>query len=105
MCISCQHPWQETENESAIHGSHDHVDGAKDRHDVGNLVSLEDVRKDLQIVAVCGTNFEAPGCDVVIALNEYANLALPRLQSGIELAIGDLECGCVKLRTNSKRKQ
>ena len=62
--------------ESAIHRSHDHVDGTEDGHDVSHLVSLQDVRKDLQIVAVGSTDLEAPGGDVVVALNEHADLAL-----------------------------
>ena len=60
---------------SAINGSHDHVDRAQDRHDVGNLVSFEDVRKDLEVVAVCGPDFEAPGGDVVVALDKHADFA------------------------------
>ena len=60
----------------AIHGSHDHVDGTEDGHDVGNLVAFEDVRKDLQIVAVCSTDLEAPWCDVVVPLDEDTDLAL-----------------------------
>ena len=54
----------------AIHGSHDYVDGTEDGHDVGHLVSLQDVGKDLKIVAVCSADFEAPRGDVVVALNE-----------------------------------
>ena len=62
-------------DESAIHGAHDHVDGPEDGHDVGHLVSLEDVGKDLQIIAVRGADFEAPRGDIVVALNEHADLA------------------------------
>ena len=60
---------------SAINGSHDHVDGAQNRHDVGNFVSLEDVRKDLKVVAISGSDLEAPGGDVVVALDEHPDFA------------------------------
>ena len=60
---------------SAINGSHDHVDRAQDRHDVGNFVSLEDVRKDLKVVAVSGSDLEAPRGDVVVALDEHPDFA------------------------------
>ena len=60
-------------NGSAINGSHNHVDGAQNRHDVGNFVSLEDVRKDLEVVAVCGPDLEAPGGHIVVALDEHAD--------------------------------
>ena len=53
---------------SAVDGTHDHVDGPEDGHDVGHLVSLEDVGKDLQVVAVGSADLEAPGGDVVVAL-------------------------------------
>lgn len=61
---------------SAIDRSHDHVDRAQDRHDVGDFVSLQDVRKDLEVVAVGGPDLEAPGGDVVVALDEYPDFAL-----------------------------
>ena len=60
---------------SAINGSHDHVDRAQDRHDVGNFVSLEDVRKDLEVVAVSGPDLEAPGGHIVVALDEHSDFA------------------------------
>ncbi len=60
---------------STINGSHDHVDGAQDRHDVGNFVSLEDVRKDLEVVAVSGPDLEAPGGHIVVALDEHSDFA------------------------------
>jgi len=60
-------------NGSAINGSHDHVDRAQDRHDVGDFVALEDVRKDLEVVAVSGPDLEAPGGDIVVALDENAD--------------------------------
>ena len=60
---------------SAINGSHDHVDGAQNRHDVGNFVSLEDVRKDLKVVAVSGPDLEAPGGYIVVALDEHSDFA------------------------------
>ena len=59
--------------DSAIHGPHDHVDGTKDGHDVGHLVSLEDVGKDLKIVAVSGSDLETPGRDIVVALDKDAD--------------------------------
>ena len=62
-------------SKSAVHRSHDHIDRPQNRHDVCHLVSLEDVGKDLQVVGVSGTDLEAPGCDVVIPLQEYADLA------------------------------
>ena len=39
-------------------------------------MSLQDVRKDLEVVAVGGPDLEAPGGDVVVALDEYPDLAL-----------------------------
>ena len=60
---------------STINGSHDHVDGAQDRHDVGNFVSLEDVRKDLEVVAVSGPDLEAPGGHIVFTLDENSDFA------------------------------
>ena len=69
-------PPQKTVQGSAIHGSHDHIDGTEDGHDVGHLVSFEDVGKDLQVVAVGGADLETPGGDVVVALDEHADLAL-----------------------------
>ena len=62
-------PAKETVQGSAIHRSHDHVDGTKDGHDVGHLVSLENVGKDLQVVAVGSADLETPGGDVVVALD------------------------------------
>ena len=69
-------PPQKTVQGSAVHRTHDYVDGSKDGHDVGHLVSLEDVGKDLQVVAVGSADFEAPGGDVVVALDENADFAL-----------------------------
>ena len=60
---------------STINGSHDHVDGAQNRHDVGNLVSFEDVRKDLKVVAVSGPDLESPGGYIVVALDEHPDFA------------------------------
>ena len=60
---------------SAIDGSHDDVDGAQNRHDVGDFVALEDVRKDLEVVAVSSPDLEAPGGDIVVALQKHANFA------------------------------
>ena len=57
-------------------------------------MSLEDVGKDLQVVAVGSADLETPGGDVVVALDEHADLALAGLQAGVELAVGDLEGGC-----------
>ena len=44
---------------SAIYRSHDHVDGAKHGPDVGHLVSLKDVGKDLEVVAIRSPALEA----------------------------------------------
>ena len=52
----------------AIHRTHDHVDGAKNRHDVGDFRSLEDMGKDLQVIEISCTDFETPWCDVIVAL-------------------------------------
>ena len=67
---------QKTVQRSAIHRSHDHVDGTEDGHDVGHLVSLEDVGKDLQVVAVGSADLEAPGGDVVVAAAFYKQKGL-----------------------------
>ena len=68
-------PPQKTVQGSAIHGSHDHVDGTENGHDVGHLVSLEDVGKDLEVVAIGSPDLEAPRGDVIVALQEHANFA------------------------------
>ena len=49
--------------------------------------------QDLQIVLIGGANFEAPGGDVVVALDEDADFALARFEAGVELAGGNLEGG------------
>jgi hypothetical protein len=61
---------------SSIHRSHDHVDRAQDRHNVRHLVALEDVGQDLQVVLISGADLEPPGGDVVVALDEHADLSL-----------------------------
>ena len=60
----------------AIHRPHDHVDGAKDRHDVCDFRSLEDMGKDLKVIEVSSADFETPWCDVIVALYENADFSL-----------------------------
>ena len=49
--------------------------------------------QDLEVVEVGGANLEAPGGDVVVALDEHADFALARFQPGVKLARGNLEGG------------
>ena len=65
-------------------------------------MSLEDVGKDLQVVAVGGADLEAPGGDIVVALDEDADFALAGFQTGVELTVGDLE-GCLLYTSPSPR--
>ena len=49
--------------------------------------------QDLQVVEVGGADLEAPGGDVVVALDEHTDLALAGFEAGVELPTRNLEGG------------
>ena len=49
--------------------------------------------QDLQVVEVGGADLEAPGGDVVVALQVNPDFALAGFQAGVELTLGNLEGG------------
>ena len=49
--------------------------------------------QDLEIVEVGGADFEAPGGDIVVTLDEHTDFALAGFEASVELTTGSLEGG------------
>jgi hypothetical protein len=53
-----------------VHRTHDDVNTAENRHDIGNFHTPHDMRHDLQVVEISSTNLPTPREDIIIPNDE-----------------------------------
>jgi hypothetical protein len=60
----------------AVYRPHDHIDAAKNSHNVGHLHPFQQVGQNLQVVEIGRTNLKPPGKDIVVAHNKDPQFTL-----------------------------